>query len=227
MSLKRLVLPVEQQLGLVCFRLRGSDQLNQKLLGNINASGRLHMVPASVNDKYVIRFCAVAQDASDADVGSWLLKLSFNPSSHSLPASYVAYEALPATYVLRGLGPLQRRQILRTALTWKCSSRRRMFVHEGARGLVFSEGGARGVGLGSVEFTRARERWLEPVGELEAAPQRLGHATGCQIRRAGGRAGGGGGGVGGCANEDGSGDRQSASNVVTATAAAPPPVSKA
>ncbi|KAK7794687.1 hypothetical protein R5R35_008018 [Gryllus longicercus] len=58
----------EVKLGLVCFRLRGSDQLNQKLLGNINASGRLHMVPASVNDKYVIRFCAVAQDASDADV---------------------------------------------------------------------------------------------------------------------------------------------------------------
>ncbi|XP_049862345.1 aromatic-L-amino-acid decarboxylase-like isoform X1 [Schistocerca gregaria] len=58
----------EVKLGLVCFRLRGSDQLNQKLLGTINASGRLHMVPASVNDKYVIRFCAVAQNATHADV---------------------------------------------------------------------------------------------------------------------------------------------------------------
>ena len=56
------------QLGLVCFRLRGSDELNQKLLSTINASGRLHMVPASVNDKFVIRFCVVAQNATDDDI---------------------------------------------------------------------------------------------------------------------------------------------------------------
>lgn len=56
------------QLGLVCFRLRGSDELNQKLLSTINASGRLHMVPASVNDKYVIRFCVCAQNATDDDI---------------------------------------------------------------------------------------------------------------------------------------------------------------
>lgn len=57
------------QLGLVCFRLRGSDTLNQKLLSTINASGRLHMVPASVNDKFVIRFCVCAQNATDDDIG--------------------------------------------------------------------------------------------------------------------------------------------------------------
>ena len=59
------------QLGLVCFRLRGSDELNQKLLSTINASGRLHMVPASVNDKYVIRFCVCAQNATDDDIGRY------------------------------------------------------------------------------------------------------------------------------------------------------------
>ena len=32
------------KVGLVCFRLIGSNQLNQKLLTTINASGRLHMV---------------------------------------------------------------------------------------------------------------------------------------------------------------------------------------
>nr|CAD7434648.1 unnamed protein product [Timema monikensis] len=58
----------EVKLGLVCFRLKGSDELNQKLLSNINESGRLHMVPASVNEKYVIRFCAVAQNATEDDV---------------------------------------------------------------------------------------------------------------------------------------------------------------
>lgn len=57
------------QLGLVCFRLRGSDKLNKKLLSNINESGKLHMVPANVNDKYVIRFCAVAANATEEDIG--------------------------------------------------------------------------------------------------------------------------------------------------------------
>jgi len=56
------------KLGLVCFRLKGSNHLNQKLLSSINASGKLHMVPASCNDKYVIRFCVCAQHAKDEDI---------------------------------------------------------------------------------------------------------------------------------------------------------------
>lgn len=65
------------KLGLVCFRLVGSpdedtgeqiDELNKKLLVNINASGKLHMVPASVNDRYVIRFCVVQQHATREDI---------------------------------------------------------------------------------------------------------------------------------------------------------------
>ncbi|XP_065338655.1 aromatic-L-amino-acid decarboxylase-like [Cloeon dipterum] len=58
----------EVKLGLVCFRLKGSDALNQKLLSEINASGKLHMVPASVNDKFVIRFCVTAQHAAEQDI---------------------------------------------------------------------------------------------------------------------------------------------------------------
>ncbi|GFG38846.1 hypothetical protein Cfor_03498, partial [Coptotermes formosanus] len=58
----------EVKLGLVCFRLKGSDELNQKLLSNINASGKIHMVPASVNEKYVIRFCAVVQNATEEQI---------------------------------------------------------------------------------------------------------------------------------------------------------------
>jgi tyrosine decarboxylase len=66
------------QLGLVCFRLKGSDALNQKLLSEINASGKLHMVPASVNDKYVIRFCVTAQHATEQDIGKHKI-LTFHP----------------------------------------------------------------------------------------------------------------------------------------------------
>ena len=55
-------------LGLVCFRLKGSNNLNQRLLSAINASGKLHMVPASLSDKFVIRFCVCAQRATEADI---------------------------------------------------------------------------------------------------------------------------------------------------------------
>ena len=57
------------KVGLICFRLFGSSQLNQKLLTTINASGKLHMVPANVNEYFVIRFCVCAQNATSEDIG--------------------------------------------------------------------------------------------------------------------------------------------------------------
>ncbi|EDW61660.1 aromatic-L-amino-acid decarboxylase [Drosophila virilis] len=65
---KRFEICNQVKLGLVCFRLKGSDKLNEKLLSTINESGKLHMVPASVNDRYIIRFCAVAQNATAEDI---------------------------------------------------------------------------------------------------------------------------------------------------------------
>ncbi|XP_057379069.1 tyrosine decarboxylase-like [Daphnia carinata] len=56
------------RMGLVCFRVKGEDQFNQKLLANINASGKLHMVPACIHGRFVIRFCVCAQDAKDSDI---------------------------------------------------------------------------------------------------------------------------------------------------------------
>lgn len=65
-------------MGLVCFRLKGSDKINEKLLSTINESGKLHMVPASVNDKYIIRFCAVSQNANDNDIDiAWEIIVDF------------------------------------------------------------------------------------------------------------------------------------------------------
>lgn len=55
-------------LALVCFRLKGSNNLNQRLLSAINASGKLHMVPASLSDRFVIRFCVCAQHATESDI---------------------------------------------------------------------------------------------------------------------------------------------------------------
>lgn len=55
-------------MGLVCFRMKGDDELNQTLLTRLNASGRIHMVPASLGDRFVIRFCVCAENATDKDI---------------------------------------------------------------------------------------------------------------------------------------------------------------
>lgn len=56
------------RLGLVCFRLIAPDTVNQTLLATINASGKLHMIPSMVKNKYIIRFCVVAEHATQEDV---------------------------------------------------------------------------------------------------------------------------------------------------------------
>ncbi|VDO93238.1 unnamed protein product [Heligmosomoides polygyrus] len=55
-------------MGLVCFRMRGNDDRNQQLLTRLNSSGRIHMVPASLNERFVIRFCVCAENATDKDI---------------------------------------------------------------------------------------------------------------------------------------------------------------
>jgi hypothetical protein len=60
-------------MGLVCFRLRGTDRLNQDLLASINGSGKLHMIPSLVKGRYIIRFCVIAEHANEADVGTQML----------------------------------------------------------------------------------------------------------------------------------------------------------
>ncbi|KAL5014081.1 hypothetical protein ScPMuIL_008351 [Solemya velum] len=55
-------------MGLVCFRLKGPNIMTQKLLRMLNESGKLHMVPALINEHYVIRFAVCAQNAEDDDI---------------------------------------------------------------------------------------------------------------------------------------------------------------
>ncbi|XP_063232613.1 tyrosine decarboxylase-like isoform X1 [Bacillus rossius redtenbacheri] len=58
----------EVKTGLVCFRLNGTDRLNQELLANINASGKLHMIPSLVKGRYIIRFAVTAEREKDEDI---------------------------------------------------------------------------------------------------------------------------------------------------------------
>merc|ERR1712203_918198 len=56
------------QVGLVCFKLVGNNDLNKKLLSMINNSGRLHMVPTYMKDEYVIRMAVCAETATEDDM---------------------------------------------------------------------------------------------------------------------------------------------------------------
>lgn len=55
-------------LGLVCFRLKGSNTLNKNLVDNLNANGNIHLTPAIINDKQVIRFCVTSERSSMDDI---------------------------------------------------------------------------------------------------------------------------------------------------------------
>lgn len=44
-------------LNLICFRLKASDEANEKLLRALNASGKLYISHTKLNGKYTLRFC--------------------------------------------------------------------------------------------------------------------------------------------------------------------------
>ncbi|XP_015594458.1 tyrosine decarboxylase [Cephus cinctus] len=65
---KRFEIMNDVRVGLVCFRLKETDELNQELLANINASGMLHMIPSRVKGKYILRFCVTRENATEDDI---------------------------------------------------------------------------------------------------------------------------------------------------------------
>ncbi|KAK6639245.1 hypothetical protein RUM43_007515 [Polyplax serrata] len=56
------------RLGLVCFRLKVRDELNQEFLASINKEGSLHMLPSITNNKYCLRFCVVYEHSKMSDI---------------------------------------------------------------------------------------------------------------------------------------------------------------
>ncbi|KAL5019867.1 hypothetical protein ScPMuIL_002759 [Solemya velum] len=65
---ERFELPAHRVLGLVAFRMKGDNELTEVLLKRLNKSGKLHMVPASLKGKYVIRFTVTSQYTTDKDI---------------------------------------------------------------------------------------------------------------------------------------------------------------
>jgi len=73
------------KVGLVCFKLKGSNDLNKRLLDSINESGRLHMVPTYTKGEYVIRLALCAEKACEADMdAAWDIIKEF--ASKLIPA---------------------------------------------------------------------------------------------------------------------------------------------
>ncbi|MBE9507199.1 MAG: aspartate aminotransferase family protein, partial [Chloroflexi bacterium] len=44
-------------LNLVCFRHRGGDEINQRLLDHLNQSGELYLTHTRLNDQLTLRLC--------------------------------------------------------------------------------------------------------------------------------------------------------------------------
>ncbi|XP_070515214.1 aromatic-L-amino-acid decarboxylase isoform X1 [Cardiocondyla obscurior] len=86
------------RVGLVCFRLRESEEMNQELLANINASGRLHMIPARVMNKYVLRFCVTKEDATEEDIDYALSVIE----EHATEVMLAHYEGTEDEYRAKG-----------------------------------------------------------------------------------------------------------------------------
>jgi aromatic-L-amino-acid decarboxylase len=53
----RFEVVVPPPLNLVCFRYRGSDEQNERLMNNLNASGNLYLTHTRLNGQFVLRFC--------------------------------------------------------------------------------------------------------------------------------------------------------------------------
>ncbi|XP_065703856.2 histidine decarboxylase isoform X2 [Patagioenas fasciata] len=61
-------IPAKRHLGLVVFRLKGPNWLTEKLLKELSSSGRLFLIPATVHDKFIIRFTVTSQFTTREDI---------------------------------------------------------------------------------------------------------------------------------------------------------------
>ncbi|XP_013775464.1 aromatic-L-amino-acid decarboxylase-like [Limulus polyphemus] len=55
-------------LGLVCFRLKGSDTLNEEVLRLINERGKITLTPTRFKEMFVIRFAVCSKNTESADI---------------------------------------------------------------------------------------------------------------------------------------------------------------
>lgn len=68
----RFEIATEVQMGLVCFRLKGANELNENLLKRINGRGNIHLVPSKIKDTYFLRMAVCSRFTMPEDIDySW------------------------------------------------------------------------------------------------------------------------------------------------------------
>lgn len=55
-------------MGLVCFRLKGPNELNEMLLKEINGRGNIHLVPAKIDNTYFLRLAICSRFTNSCDI---------------------------------------------------------------------------------------------------------------------------------------------------------------
>uniref|UniRef100_A0AAQ5XV52 Aromatic-L-amino-acid decarboxylase n=1 Tax=Amphiprion ocellaris TaxID=80972 RepID=A0AAQ5XV52_AMPOC len=65
---KRFEICAEVIMGLVCFRLKGSNELNQNLLKRITDSREIHLVPCQLSGRFVLRFAICARTTESSHI---------------------------------------------------------------------------------------------------------------------------------------------------------------
>ena len=64
----RFELPFPPKLGLVSFRLKASNTVNQTLNKKINDAGKIHVTPSKVADTYILRFAVCSRFTVESDI---------------------------------------------------------------------------------------------------------------------------------------------------------------
>ncbi|XP_015602412.1 aromatic-L-amino-acid decarboxylase [Cephus cinctus] len=68
----RFEIVAEVIMGLVCFRLKASNDVNEALLKKINGAGYIHLVPSKINDTYFLRLAICSRFSESKDIqNSW------------------------------------------------------------------------------------------------------------------------------------------------------------
>lgn len=68
----------EVTMGLVCFRLKGNNEQNEKLLKSITDDKKVYMVPSKINGVYFLRFAVCARTTEEEHVDyAWSVVQNF------------------------------------------------------------------------------------------------------------------------------------------------------
>ncbi|XP_063169947.1 histidine decarboxylase [Candoia aspera] len=89
-------IPAKRHLGLVVFRVKGPNWMTEKVLTDLNKSGKLFVIPATIQEKLIIRFSVTSQFTTQEDIErDWALiqQAAVNVSNlHHVPKPLIISE---------------------------------------------------------------------------------------------------------------------------------------